>query len=69
MMLREEMIGVVRVYTARQHSFSEADIYFVSAVANLGAIALENARLYEAARKDYQAVMQEMLEWRSYLGT
>lgn len=69
MMLREEMIGVVRVYTARQYRFSEADIYFVSAVANLGAIALENARLYEAARKDYQAVMQEMLEWRSYLGT
>ena len=69
MMLREEIIGVVRVYTAEPRQFSEADIYFVGAVANLGAIALENARLYEAAQKDYQAVMQEMLEWRSYLGT
>jgi signal transduction protein with GAF and PtsI domain len=69
MMLRNEIIGVVRVYTNEPYQFNEADIYFVSAVANLGAIALENARLYEAVKKDYQAVMQEMLEWRSYLGT
>ena len=69
MMLREEIIGEVRVYTAEPHQFSEADIYFVGAVANLGAIALENARLYETAQKDYQVVMQEMLEWRSPLGS
>lgn len=69
MMLRDEIIGVVRVYTDRPYQFSEDDIYFVSAVANLGAIALENARLYEAVQKDYEAVMHEMLEWRSYLGT
>lgn len=69
MMLREEIIGEVRVYTAEPRQFSKADIYFVSAVANLGAIALENARLYEATQKDYQVVMQEMLEWRSPLGS
>jgi len=69
MMLREEIIGEVRVYTADPRRFSEADMHFVSAVANLGAIALENARLYETAQKDYQVVMQEMLEWRSPLGS
>ena len=69
MMLREEIIGVVRVYTAEPRRFSEADMHFVGAVANLGAIALENAELYEAAKKDYQVVMQEMLEWRSPLGS
>ena len=69
MILREEIIGVVRVYTAEPRRFSEADTHFVSAVANLGAIALENARLYEVARKDYEVVMQEMLEWRSPLGS
>ncbi len=68
-MLREEIIGVVRVYTAEPRQFSEADMHFVGAVANLGAIALENARLYEVAKKDYQVVMQEMLEWRSPLGS
>ncbi|MDD5509630.1 MAG: GAF domain-containing protein [Dehalococcoidales bacterium] len=67
MMLRDEIIGEVRVYTAEQRQFSKDDIYFVTAAANLGAIALENAKLYEAVHKDYEAVMHEMLEWRSYL--
>ncbi len=68
MMLREETIGVIRVYTAEPCHFSMDDMYFVGAVANLGAIALENARLYEAVQKDYEAFRQDMLEWRSALG-
>jgi len=68
MMLREETIGVIRVYTAEPRQFTTDDIYFVGAVANLGAIALENARLYDAVQKDYQAFRGEMLEWRAALG-
>jgi GAF domain-containing protein len=67
-MLRKEIIGVIRVYTAAPRRFSSDDIYFVGAVANLGAIALENARLYEAVQKDYEAFRQDMLEWRAALG-
>ena len=68
MKLREDIVGVMRVYTAEPRRFSSEDIYFVSAVANLGAIALENARLYEAAQKDYEQFRQDMLEWRAALG-
>lgn len=69
MMLRGEIIGVIRVYTAEQRQFSEDDIYFVQAVANLGAIAMENARLYESIQKDYEQLRQEMLEWRASLAS
>jgi len=68
MMLREEVIGVVRVYTAKPYHFSDDEIYFVEAVANLGAIALENARLYDSVQKDYDAFRLEMLQWRAQLG-
>jgi GAF domain-containing protein len=68
MMLREEIIGVIRVYTGEPRQFTTEDMYFVGAVAHLGAIALENARLYEAVQKDYEAFRQEMLEWRAALG-
>jgi GAF domain-containing protein len=68
MILREEVIGVIRVYTAQPCNFTMDDMYFVRAVANLGAIALENARLYEAVQRDYSAFRQEMLQWRSELG-
>ena len=68
MMLREEVIGVIRVYTAEPRHFNMEDMYFVGAVANLGAIALENARLYESVQKGYEEFRQEMLEWRAALG-
>jgi len=67
-MLREENIGVIRVYAAKLYHFTMDDIYFVGAVANLGAIAMENARLYESAQKDYETLRQDMLEWRAALG-
>jgi len=56
MTLSEEVIGVVRIYTREPRHFSEDDIYFMGAVANLGAISLENARLYESLQKDYDAL-------------
>lgn len=68
MMLREEIIGVIRIYTAEPCHFTMDDMYFVGVVANLGAIALENARLYDAVQKDYEAFRLEMLEWRAALG-
>ena len=67
-MLREEAAGLIRVYTAEPRHFTEEDIFFVSAVANLGAIALENARLYDSVQKDYDALRQDLLQWRAALG-
>ena len=53
MMLRGETKGVIRVYTAEPRRFTKDDMYFISAVANLGAIALENAKHYERLEKEY----------------
>ena len=68
MKLREEIIGVIRIYTGEPRQFTHDDIYFIGAIANLGAIALENARLYDSLQKDYEAFRQYMLEWRAALG-
>jgi len=65
MILRKEVIGVIRVYTSEQRSFNLDDIYFVETVANLGAIALENAHLYDSIKKDRDAFCKDMLEWRA----
>ncbi len=64
--LRDDIIGQLRVYTGEPRHFSDDDIYFVQAVANLGAIALENARLYEASQKAYKALTQDFLTLRRY---
>ena len=68
MLLRDEIIGVLRIYTQERRDFTIDDEFFAAAAANLGAIALENARLYEAVVKDFQTLRIEMLEWRAALG-
>ena len=47
MIFKGEVMGVVRVYTAKQHYFTRSEMYFVREVANLGAIALERAKELE----------------------
>ncbi len=43
----EKTIGVLRVDNSQEHSFSTEDLRFLDTVGNVGAVALENARLYE----------------------
>jgi len=68
MMLREEIIGVVRVYTGEPRHFTHDDIYFAGAVTHLGAIALENARLHDSIRMDYEELRRDVAEWSAALG-
>jgi signal transduction histidine kinase len=44
---RDEVIGALNVYTGEPHSFSNEEIGILSALAELSAIAIEKARLYE----------------------
>lgn len=67
-MLREEVLGVIRVYASEPRHFTSADMYFVGAVANLGAIALENATLREALEKEYRTLKEDVGEWTAALG-
>lgn len=66
--LRDEVVGVLRIYTSEPRKFTDDDIYFASAAANFGAIALESAKFYETVQKDYDSFTQEMLRWRADLG-
>lgn len=50
-------IGVIRVYTGEPTEFVEDDVQFLSVLASLAALAIENARLYEGVRSSYHGVM------------
>ncbi len=54
--LRDEVIGVLRIYNAEARAFDNDEIEFVEAVANLGAIALENARRHDEIQYNYEMV-------------
>jgi GAF domain-containing protein len=54
--VRKRVIGVLRVYTAEPHQFGAEERAFLTAVANLGAQALERTRLYDA----FQAIARHV---------
>lgn len=50
---RGQVIGIVRVYTAKPRQFPDNEIDFFSALANLGAVALERAELLEEEKRQF----------------
>lgn len=55
--LRETVIGAFRLYTSVPCRFSEDDIDFLSAIGMQCGIAIDNARMYEHVRSNYEKVM------------
>jgi GAF domain-containing protein len=55
--VRGEAIGVLRVYTHEPCIFHDDDIQFLSVLASLAALAIENANLYENLKNSYEGVM------------
>jgi len=50
-------IGVLRVYTEEQKTFTEDDVKFLSILASLAAQAIENARLYDTIKSSYSGMI------------
>ncbi|MHB8772350.1 MAG: GAF domain-containing protein [Syntrophales bacterium] len=50
LMLEKKAIGVLRVYAEKVRRFGDDELKFLKAVANLSAIALDNARMHETLR-------------------
>lgn len=57
--VKEKIIGVLNIYTAKLHTFSKSEIEVLTAVANQASIVIENSRLIIKTK-----VIQEELESR-----
>jgi signal transduction protein with GAF and PtsI domain len=55
-----ETIGVLRVYSGQPRTFSEAEQEFLGVLASVAALAVENARLYQALKRDYEETMDAL---------
>jgi GAF domain-containing protein len=53
----KNVVGVLRVYTDKVREFNDQETKFLEAVANLSAMALENARLHQALKTNYDLLV------------
>jgi len=60
---RRKVIGVLRVYSSQPHRFGDEEVSFLQVIANLGAIALQNARLYHELARRVDSLQPEEDGW------
>ncbi len=65
--VHEQLVGVLRVYSAQPHRFTPEETALVEAIADLGGLALENARLHETLSEKYEAAREGWAGWFRYL--
>ena len=58
---RKKIIGALRLYTGEQRQFTEEEMDFLSALAGQGAIFIENARIYDALKRQDEAKSEFIL--------
>ncbi len=60
--VKEKVRGVLRLYASESRAYPQEEIAFVKALAEIGGIAVLNAKLYEARQNDY-AFWQSTLQY------
>jgi GAF domain-containing protein len=63
---KKEVIGVLRLYTAKPHEFTEQEIIVVTALANQGGLAIQNASLYLMLKSDMKELKEEIWSHRCW---
>lgn len=51
--LQDKVIGVMRIYTGVPRMFTEQELEFAEALGEMGAVAIQNARLHEGLKKAF----------------
>lgn len=60
LLVRNKVIGSLRVYTSNRREFTEEEIKFLNGFAEQVALAIENARNYEDVKDEYEALRDDL---------
>jgi two-component system NtrC family sensor kinase len=65
--LKETTIGVMRLYSSQVRRLSEDQVTFAMALADLGALAIENAKLHLVVKERLEALKEDVNGWYRFL--
>ena len=64
--LKGNVIGVMRIYTGEPRDYSDDEITFISSLAEQAALAMENARLYQKLKGEYEELMGDLYSFTGF---
>ncbi len=69
MTVKGEIIGVLRIYTSEPRKFSYDEIEFIYGLADMGGIAIDNARMYHHLKSNHERLIQDVHQWFDFGST
>jgi signal transduction protein with GAF and PtsI domain len=57
------IIGVLRIYTSEKRNFTEDQVEFITGLADMSGIAIDNARMYDHLKADHERLIAETHQW------
>jgi GAF domain-containing protein len=60
---KDRIMGMLRIYTAYEYTMDSEDMEFLNILADFGVVAIENARLYEHVKRDYEDLSKDVWKW------
>jgi FixJ family two-component response regulator len=63
LLLKQELIGALRIYAATSHKFSPEELKFLHGLADQAALAIENARSYEDMKNKYETLRGDLVDY------
>lgn len=61
--VKEKIIGVLRIYTSNPKAFSDIEREFISGLAEIGSIGIENARMHHHLQADHEKLLRDVHQW------
>lgn len=63
MVLKNRVVGVLRLYTSELRNFKSEELEYIQTLADLGTLALEHARLYSGLKADHSSLVEDFHHW------
>jgi GAF domain-containing protein len=61
--IKDEIIGAIRIYTSQPYKFSEHESEFISGLAEMSGIAIDNARMHDYLKQDHERLIADTHQW------
>jgi len=61
--VKGDIIGALRIYTAQPRRFSDNEMTLISGLAEMGGIAIDNARMYSELKADHEQLIHDVHQW------
>ncbi len=63
MSVKGTVIGVIRIYAGQPLNISDIENEFITGLAEIGSIGIENARLYSHIKADHEKLINDVHQW------